>query len=54
VGSGALETALLLLTVDVLGGNGNLWKIILSVLVVILNYFASKLLVFGNSQDHKK
>ena len=54
VGSGALETALLLLTVDVLGGNGNLWKIILSVLVVILNYFASKLLVFGNSRGNKK
>jgi len=26
--------------------NGNIWKLITSVLVVILNYFGSKLLVF--------
>ena len=54
MGSGLLETAALLLTVDILGGNGNFWKITLSVLVVILNYFASKLLVFGSSQNDKK
>ena len=44
--SGALETGILFLTVDLLQGNGNLWKILTSVLVVILNYVASKLLVF--------
>ena len=46
VGSGLLETALLFLTVDLLHWNGNLMKIILSVMVVILNYVGSKLLVF--------
>ena len=46
VGSGLLETALLFLTVDSLRWNGNLMKIILSVMVVILNYVGSKLLVF--------
>ena len=46
VGSGLLETALLFLTVDLLRWNGNLMKIILSVMVVILNYVGSKLLVF--------
>jgi len=46
VASGAAETLILLLTVDILGWNGNLWKLITSVLVVVLNYFASKLLVF--------
>ena len=46
VASGVLETLILLLTVDILGWNGNIWKIITSVLVVILNYVASKLLVF--------
>ena len=46
VASGVLETLILLLTVDILGWNGNVWKIITSVLVVILNYVASKLLVF--------
>lgn len=46
IGSGALETVILLLCVDILGWNGNLWKLITSVLVVILNYVGSKLLVF--------
>ena len=46
IGSGGLETLILLLAVDVLGMNGNVWKLITSVLVVILNYVGSKLLVF--------
>ena len=46
IASGATETFILLLTVDVLNYNGNLWKLITSILVVILNYFASKFLVF--------
>lgn len=46
VGSGALETLILFLTVDLLHWDGNLWKIITSVLVVVLNYVGSKLLVF--------
>ena len=46
VASGAAETVVLLLTVDMLHWNGNLWKFLTSVLVVILNYIASKLLVF--------
>lgn len=46
LGSGALETVILLIAVDWLGMNGNLWKIVTSVLVVIINYVGSKLLVF--------
>ena len=46
IGSGLLETAFLFLTVDLLLCNGNVMKLITSVLVVILNYFGSKLLVF--------
>ena len=44
--SGAAETLILLLTVDILHWNGNLWKLMTSVLVVVLNYVASKLVVF--------
>ena len=44
--SGGLETALVFLTVDVWGWDGNVWKLIISVAVVILNYVSSKLLVF--------
>ena len=46
VGSGALETAIIFLTVDCLAWNGNAMKLLTSVLVVILNYIGSKLLVF--------
>ena len=46
VASGVMETLILLLTVDILHWNGNVWKLLTSVLVVILNYFGSKLLVF--------
>ena len=46
VASGVAETVILLVTVDILGWNGNVWKLVTSVLVVILNYVASKFLVF--------
>lgn len=46
IASGALETGIIFLTVDCLLWNGNVMKLATSVLVVILNYVASKLLVF--------
>ena len=46
VASGGIESAIIWIAVDLLGGNGNLWKLVTSVLVVILNYIGSKLLVF--------
>ena len=46
LGSGGLETLVLLVFVDILHGNGNVWKLLTSVLVVVLNYIGSKLLVF--------
>ncbi len=46
VGSGLAETLILFVTADLLGWNGNVWKLLTSVLVVVLNYVGSKLLVF--------
>ena len=46
VASGLAETAILFLVVDLMGWNGNVWKLVTNVLVVIMNYFGSKLLVF--------
>ena len=46
IGSGFLETANIWLTVDMLLWNGNIVKVIVSVLVVLLNYVGSKWLVF--------
>ena len=44
IGSGLLETGVILFTVDILHWNGNLMKVLVSVLVVIINYVGSKLL----------
>lgn len=44
------ENLILLLTVDILGWNRIGWKLIASVLVVILNYIGSKLLVFRSEK----
>ena len=46
IGSGVLETAIIFVAVDLLCWNGNIMKVITSVLVVILNYIGSKWLVF--------
>ena len=46
IGSGVLETVILLVTVDLLNWDGNVMKLVTSVLVVILNYVGSKLFVF--------
>ena len=46
IGSGLLETAILMVAVDWLNWNGNVWKLITAVLVIVLNYIGSKLLVF--------
>ena len=46
IASGALETGIIFLTVDFLSWNGNVMKLVTSVIVVVLNYIASKLLVF--------
>ena len=44
--SGAMETAIIFVSVDLLHWDGNVMKLVTSVLVVILNYIGSKLLVF--------
>lgn len=48
--SGGIETAIIFVTVDLLRWNGMIMKLIVSVLVIILNYVGSKLLVFRNSK----
>lgn len=46
IGSGVVETAILFVSVDLMHWDGNVLKIFTSVLVIVLNYFGSKLLVF--------
>jgi len=46
IGSGTLETVIIFVSVDCLSWNGNWMKLFTGVLVVVLNYFGSKLFVF--------
>lgn len=50
IGSGVLETAILFVCVDWLDWNGNVWKLVTAVLVIVLNYIGSKFLVFKNEK----
>lgn len=50
IGSGLVETLIIFVTVDYLCWNGNLWKLLVSIIVVILNYVGSKVFVFARSK----
>ncbi len=47
--TGALETLVLYISVDLLGSNGFIWKLAISAAIVLLNYIGNKIFVF-----HKK
>ncbi len=49
--SGLMDTALMYLCVTVLSFNGDISKLLINVLVIILNYLLSKLLVFRKKSD---
>lgn len=44
--TGVMDVAIMWVAVDLLEWNSLVWKIISNVLVIVLNYFASKLLIF--------
>ena len=44
--TGVLDVAIMFVAVDLLHMNGDIWKLISNVIVIILNYLASKLIVF--------
>ncbi len=44
--TGVLDVGIMFVAVDFMNWNGTVWKIISNVLVIILNYVASKLVIF--------
>ena len=44
--TGILDVAIMAAAVDMMGWNGLLWKLISNVIVIVLNYVASKFLIF--------
>lgn len=51
IGTGVLDTVVMFITVDLLGWNDMVMKIISNIIVVILNYIISKFFVFKNGKD---
>lgn len=44
--TGVLDVAIMWLSVDIMNWNSFSWKIISNILVIVLNFFASKMLIF--------
>ena len=44
--TGLLDLGIMALTVDALHMNANIWKLVSNILVIVLNYIASKALIF--------
>lgn len=44
--TGVLDVIIMYLAVDIMGWHAMIWKLISNVLVIILNYLASKLIIF--------
>ena len=51
IATGVLDVGIMYGAVDVMGWNGTLWKLISNVIVIILNYIASKLLIFRKKEE---
>ena len=52
--TGLLDIGIMYLAVDVLHWNATLWKLISNVIVIILNYLASKLVIFRKKENPDK
>ena len=50
--TGLLDVLIMYVTVDVLGWNAMVWKLVSNVIVIVLNYIASKLLIFRKKEEN--
>lgn len=48
IATGVLDVVIMYLAVDVMTMNSTLWKLISNIIVIIINYFFSKLVIFNN------
>ena len=54
IGTGFIEVAMMYVCVDVLGFSGTIMKLITNVVVIIVNYIASKFLIFNEGKKHDR
>ena len=52
IGTGVLDTAMMFVTVDLLGWDDLVMKIVVNVIVIILNYVISKFFVFRRKNEN--
>lgn len=50
IGTGLLDLGIMYLTVDVMNWNSTIWKLISNVIVIVLNYVASRFVIFKKPQ----
>lgn len=51
--TGVLDVAIMAVSVDLLGRNAMLWKLISNIIVIVLNYVLSKRIVFRTGKERK-
>ncbi len=51
--TGVLDVVIMYLAVDVFDLNSTLWKLLSNIIVIILNYVASKLVIFKKTKDQE-
>lgn len=51
VGTGVIDIVIMYFAVDILTRNASIWKIISNIIVIIVNYIASKLIIFSKPSD---
>lgn len=52
IGTGLIEIAFMYVFVDLLAFNGTIMKLITNVIVIIVNYIASKFIIFKKGKQH--
>ncbi len=52
--TGLIDILIMFITVDVMGLNAAVWKVVSNIIVIIGNYILSKFLVFSNLDSPKK
>lgn len=54
IGTGVIEVGMMYVFVDVLALNGTIMKLITNFIVIVINYIASKFIIFNEGKKHDK
>lgn len=54
IGTGVIEVGMMYVFVDILALNGTIMKLITNFIVIVINYIASKFIIFNEGKKHDK